>query len=140
MVDLEVASIGVARDFLESLRAAGVPWVASYHDFDRTPELEVLREKLAAARDAGAAVFKAAAMIRTAADLARLADFQQENHGIAVATMGMGPLAVVSRLLCAQHGSVLNYGFLGGVPTAPGQWSAGELRDAIRRLEPLAIR
>lgn len=137
MVDLEVASIGLAGGFLEKTREASVPWVASCHDFERTPELAVLREKAAAAREAGAAVFKAAAMIQTPADLARLADFQLEDHGIAVATMGMGPLAVVSRLLCAQCGSVLNYGYLGGAATAPGQWSALELRDAIGRL-PLA--
>ena len=58
------------------------------------------------------------------ADLARLADFQLADHGIPVATMGMGPLAPVSRLLCAQCGSVLNYGYLGKTPTAPGQWDA----------------
>ncbi len=136
-VDLEVASIGMAVEFLHGVREAGVPWVASFHDFERTPELAELRDKAAAAREAGAAVFKVAAMIRTPADLARLADFQREDQGVAVATMGMGPLAVVSRLLCAQCGSVLNYGFLGDAPTAPGQWSAGELQQAIRRLEPL---
>jgi 3-dehydroquinate dehydratase-1 len=46
----------------------------------------------------------------------------------------MGPLAVVSRLLCAQCGSVLNYGYLGDEPTAPGQWDAGSLKRAMARL------
>ncbi len=49
----------------------------------------------------------------------------------------MGPLAAVSRLLCAQCGSVLNYGYLGKEATAPGQWAAGALKEAIARLEPL---
>jgi 3-dehydroquinate dehydratase-1 len=48
--------------------------------------------------------------------------------------MGMGPLAPVSRLLCAQCGSVLNYGYLGKTATAPGQWDAAFLKQAIGRL------
>ena len=71
-------------------------------------------------KTAGAAVFKAAARLAHPADLARLAEFQLADHGIPVATMGMGPLAPVSRLLCAQCGSVLNYGYLGNTATAPG--------------------
>jgi 3-dehydroquinate dehydratase-1 len=135
LVDLEVASIPKAAALLALTREAGVPWVGSFHDFGKTPELSELREAAAAAREAGAAVFKVAAMIRRPGDLALLADFQLEHHGIAVATMGMGPLAVVSRLLCAQCGSVLNYGYLGGAPTAPGQWDCATLGDAMRRLE-----
>jgi 3-dehydroquinate dehydratase-1 len=50
--------------------------------------------------------------------------------------MGMGVLAPVSRLLCAQCGSVLNYGFLGETPTAPGQWDSALLKQAISRLAP----
>ena len=47
--------------------------------------------------------------------------------------MGMGPLAPASRLLAAQLGSVLNYGYLGSEPTAPGQWSARFLKEAVNQ-------
>lgn len=134
LVDLEVASIPVAAGLIGMLADAGTPWVASFHDFECMPDARELGEKAAAARDAGAAVFKAAVMVHAPSDLARLADFQLEDHGIAVATMGMGPMAAVSRLLCAQCGSVLNYGYLGEMPTAPGQWSAAEMKAAIGRL------
>jgi len=136
-VDLEVASIPAATELIRRLMDTGIPWVASFHNFERMPDVRQLREKRAAAREAGAAVFKVAAMLLAPADLARLADFQCEDHGIAVATMGMGPMAAVSRLLCAQCGSVLNYGYLGTTPTAPGQWSAGEMKSAIARLPRL---
>jgi len=82
-------------------------------------------------------VFKAAAKLHSPADLAALAAFQQADHGLPKALMGMGPLAPVSRLLCAQYGSVLNYGYLGQTPTAPGQWSAARLKDAIAALAKL---
>ena len=135
-IDVEAASIDEFQSLLESVREHGLPWVASFHDFEKLPESPVLESKARLAREAGAAVFKVAAWLHSPDDLARLADFQLGDHGIPVATMGMGPLAPVSRLLCAQCGSVLNYGYLGDRPTAPGQRSAGFLSQAIGRLEP----
>jgi 3-dehydroquinate dehydratase I len=133
-IDLEVASIPDMGGLLESLQSRGIPWIASFHDFTQLPETAVLDAAARRARDAGATLFKAAAMLHGPADMARLADFQLADHGIPVATMGMGPLAPVSRLLCAQCGSALNYGYLGETPTAPGQWDAAFLKQAIERL------
>lgn len=133
-IDIEVASIGEMKGLLDILRSRGIPWIASFHDFEKLPETSVLENAARRALDAGAAVFKTAAMLHSPADMARLADFQLADHGITVATMGMGPLAPVSRLLCAQCGSVLNYGYLGETPTAPGQWDAAFLKQAIAQL------
>ncbi len=136
-IDVEVASIGEMGGILEKISGAGIPWVASWHDFTKLPDTEVLKEAAVRAREAGAAAFKAAARLASPADMARLAEFQLMDHGIPVSTMGMGPLAPVSRLLCAQAGSVLNYGYLGATPTAPGQWDSAQLKTAIARLAPL---
>lgn len=131
--DIEVASIGEMSGIIATLAGQGTPWIASYHDFSRLPDSETLRTAAVRARDAGASAFKVAAKLENTADLARLADFQLADHDIPVASMGMGPLAPVSRLLCAQCGSVLNYGFLGDTPTAPGQWDAALLKTCIAR-------
>ena len=134
LVDIEVASIGEMDATLGKLRERAIPWVASCHDFDKLPETEWLGNAEKRAEAAGAAVFKAAARIHTPEDLARLAEFQLAPHKLAVATMGMGPLAPVSRQLCAQAGSILNYGYLGATSTAPGQWDCALLRTAVSRL------
>lgn len=139
-IDIEVASIGETAGLLDTLRSRGIPWVASFHDFGKLPDTAVLADAAARALAAGASVFKAAAMLHSPADMARLAEFQLADHGIPVATMGMGPLAPVSRLLCAQCGSVLNYGYLGETPTAPGQWDAAFLKQAIARLTRFDVR
>jgi 3-dehydroquinate dehydratase I len=133
-IDIEVASIHEMRELIDELFQREIPWIASYHDFNKLPTNAALKHAVQKAKDAGAAVFKAAAMLETPADLARLAEFQLEDHGLPVATMGMGPLAPVSRLLCAQSGSILNYGYLGESPTAPGQWDSALLKLAISRL------
>ena len=133
-VDIEVASIPEMRELINELREKGIPWIASFHDFEKLSADAELQRAAAKARDAGAAVFKVAAQLECPADVARLADFQLSDHGILVSTMGMGPLAPVSRLLCTQCGSVLNYGFIGQTATAPGQWSSAMLKQAVAKL------
>jgi 3-dehydroquinate dehydratase-1 len=136
-VDLEVASLAEMAGTVQALAARNIPLVASFHNFNELPAGHELAGHLETARAAGASVFKAAAKLHSPADLAALAAFQQADHGLPKALMGMGPLAPVSRLLCAQYGSVLNYGYLGQTPTAPGQWSAARLKDAIAALAKL---
>jgi len=132
-IDVEVASRDSMRDVLAAARQRGIPWIASFHDFEKLPTAAVLTEAAQQARAAGAAVFKVAAKLNALADVLRLAEFQLSDQGLPLATMGMGALAAASRLLCAQCGSVLNYGYLGATPTAPGQWECGLLRQAITR-------
>lgn len=136
LIDIEVASLGEMSGIVKEIQAAGVPLVASYHDFGSLPAADLLEMAARSAKESGAAVFKAAARLHSPDDIAALANFQSADHGISVATMGMGPLAPVSRLLCAQSGSVLNYGFIGNRSTAPGQWSAAFLKEAVDSLPP----
>lgn len=138
LIDLELASLGEMRGLTAEITAAGIPWIASLHDFRGVPtpaRLEAAREE---ARAAGAAAFKAAVTPGWAVEsLPALAGFVRDSDGFPTALMGMGPLAAASRVLFAQFGSVLNYGYLGETPTAPGQWSAARLRDAIRHAQIL---
>ena len=134
-IDIEVASIGEMTGLIDELRHRKLPWIASFHNFEKLPENAVLEERLERAKSAGADVFKVAAKLHNPGDVARLAEFQLADHGIAVATMGMGVLAPVSRLLCAQSGSLLNYGYIGQTLTAPGQWDSLRLKQAIASLE-----
>ena len=137
LLDVEVASIGEMPTLLRDLAARGLPWVASFHDFSGPSDAATLGAARDRAAAAGAAVFKAAVTPGGVADLCDLVAFQGAPSPLPVAVMGMGPLGPVSRLLGAQFGSPLHYGFLGPAPTAPGQWSAALLREAIRHLAPL---
>ncbi len=135
-IDIELASLPEMTTLIDEIRERKIPWIASCHDFDKLPEIALLEEAEDRALHAGASVFKVAAMLGATADIARLAEFQQAPHRLRVATMGMGPFAPVSRLLCAQCGSALNYGYIGTRPTAPGQWDSTFLKQAISRLAP----
>jgi 3-dehydroquinate dehydratase type I len=133
LVDIEVASISEMKALLDDLSDAGIPWIGSFHNFVEAPATSTLSAHRMAARNAGAAGFKAAVELGWNMDLlGPLAHFVQQSGNYPVSLMGMGPLAPVSRVLFGQLGSVLNYGYLGDTPTAPGQWSARQLKDAIQ--------
>ncbi len=138
MIDIEVASIPEMEEIIAEAGKRKIPWIASFHDFEKLPDRSDLEEAAQKAAGAGAAAFKVAAMLKTMDDLTSLAHFQIGGAAIPLSTMGMGVLAPVSRLLCAQSGSVLNYGYIGGKATAPGQWSARRLREAILTLSPVS--
>ena len=133
LLDVEIASMGEMQALISRAKAAGTLVVASFHNFTGTPELEVLRAKRDAALAAGADLVKFATTLHSAADMATLAALLEEPGHAPMSVMGMGALGRVSRLLFAQLGSVLNYGYLDRA-TVPGQWPAARLRELIREL------
>lgn len=132
-VDVELRSVASLRQATEAARRRGLPLVVSYHNFLTTPPLSRLRRIAAEARRAGASVVKIATFLRSARDLSMLLILQATETRRGMATMGMGPLGRVSRLVLAAAGSRLNYGFLDR-PQVTGQWPARRLRDLIREV------
>lgn len=138
-VDIEISSVTSMSHSIRQLMLRNIPWVASSHRFDVVPELSWWREQRRIAEEQGATVAKFAAMLENVADIDLLEQLQREEASLCVATMGMGSLAPSSRVRCALAGSVLNYGYIGSAPTAPGQWPAATLRAAIRAGEIPAL-
>lgn len=133
-VDVEARSLRTLAGTMTEARAAGVRVVASFHDFRAVPGEARLRDQVTRAVDAGADVFKVAAMTERPGDLARLLDFLEGERRLPLAVMGMGRLGRVSRLALAAAGSVFNYGYLGRRAQVPGQWPAAVLRERIDEL------
>jgi 3-dehydroquinate dehydratase-1 len=132
LIDIEAASITEMTELIDEMNTKQIPWIASFHNFERLPTLEELTSRATLAKEAGASAFKFAARLHSPEELPTLAKLQTHDFGLPTASMGMGSLAPASRLLCAQNGSILNYGFIGKTATAPGQTPAKELRDNIR--------
>ena len=133
IIDVELRAARELDGVLGKARAQGVRTVLSHHDFQKTPTLEKLRVLATQARAAGADIFKVAALAQTPRDLATLLAFLTKEKS-ALAVMAMGErLGKISRLLFAQTGSVLNYGFLDRA-NAPGQWPAKLLKKRIAEL------
>lgn len=126
-VDIELRSAQSFRSLLHRRK------IISSHDFEGTPSLSSLREKLGAARALGADVFKIATRVDEAGQLTRLIRFFDEASPLMpISAMGIGALGRKSRIELARRGSVLNYGCITAAQ-APGQLSVAELRRLLGR-------
>ncbi len=134
-LDWEIAQMEGAAELLAAAREAGVTLVASSHDFEQLPPVEELLAQEERARSLGADVVKFAFRLNCEADLLAGVELLRRATG-PMAVMGMGPLGPVSRLLYAQYGSCLTYGYMGKAPTAPGQWPASLFMEALAQLQP----
>jgi 3-dehydroquinate dehydratase-1 len=133
LVDVELRQAAPMKEVIREAAAEGTGVILSHHDFTRTPRPEKLRELALRARDAGADIFKVAAMTRSPRDLAALLQFLADARGVPLAVMGMGEYGKISRLALARAGSCLNYGYL-GTPNASGQWHAALLKERITEI------
>lgn len=130
-VDIELRSARELESIIARAKKTRVAVILSYHDFAATPSLRKLRETIRKARDEGADIPKIATLLKSPSDAARL--LEAFDGAGPIALMGMGALGRASRLLLAQAGSALNYGWL-HKPQVSGQWSAAELRRILDRL------
>ncbi|MBQ3239911.1 MAG: type I 3-dehydroquinate dehydratase [Akkermansia sp.] len=133
-LDWEIAHMEAVPQLVAAAKKAGVPIIASAHDFGQTPALEQLGALEYRARELGADVVKFAFFLNQAEDMQVGVNLLRQASG-PMAVMGMGKLGPVSRLLYAQHGSCLVYGYFGAAPTAPGQWSTTLFRAALASLQ-----
>jgi len=132
-IDIELRSIAGFAGIIAEARAAGVGVIVSDHHFHRTPSARSLASRLKRAILARADAFKIAAFAATPSDVATLLALLAKPAPIPLSVMGMGRFGKVSRLLFAQAGSVLNYGYL-DEPNASGQWEATLLKKRIGEL------
>lgn len=135
LLDVEVAALGEhLRAVIDRARAAGVPTLASRHDFARTPSRSELLAALNALQETGAEAVKLAVMPRVPGDVLTLleatATMRSSGAHVPLVTMSMGPLGVVTRLVGARFGSVATFGAVGAT-SAPGQLPADELSRCL---------
>ena len=133
IVDLELESaLKIKPEVLARLRkSAGI--IVSFHDFRATRNLESTLEKMLRIP---ADFYKIVTTATTLSDNVTMMKFLQ-THSDKQALVGlcMGEQGIISRVLSVRAGSVFTFGAVSAeVKTAPGQISAGDLRN-IYRLE-----
>ncbi|HLB33205.1 MAG: hypothetical protein A3F67_00970 [Verrucomicrobia bacterium RIFCSPHIGHO2_12_FULL_41_10] len=130
-IDMELRSVKQMVSTIAQARERNCSLILSFHDFRAVPSLARLKELAARAEDAGAAIFKVAVTLNSKKELERLVEFRESGGDFPIASMGMGRLGKKSRLLLAECGSVLSYGWL-YEPQVEGQWPAWELVAAAK--------
>jgi len=137
MIDIEVMS----SDYIISLLTGiahrnNVKVIMSNHDFEQTPDNDVLIERLMKMEKMGADIAKIAVMPQNKEDVMRLLDLTMKMHEkltIPIVTMSMGQLGVISRISGELTGSALTFA-TGAQSSAPGQIHVRDMNIILEAL------
>lgn len=135
LIDIELRSWESMSSIIAAARQSSVRVIASAHHFHSLPSEARLDAAIRQARSVGADLCKIAALAETPAAICRLLALLARKQPLPLSVMGMGKFGKISRLLFAQAGSVLNYGYL-DQPNASGQWEATILKKRLAELAP----
>jgi 3-dehydroquinate dehydratase-1 len=130
------ADTDTARDVRASAREAGVTVIASIHDFESTPPVAELSERLRLGSEEG----DIAKLATTAHDRGDALDLLTATHrataaGKTIATMGMGAAGQHTRAVAPVYGSKIGYAPVDPADaTAPGQYPLATLREVVDAL------
>lgn len=126
-IDIELRDFDPLGNVIAEAKQQEIVVVGSFHDFEKTPDPQGLAAKF----DPRADLHKFALMATSLSCVRAQLSLFETLPGNALSIMGMGPLGAAARPLMARAGSLLNYGYLGETPTAPNQWQAGLLKQAL---------
>ena len=133
MVDVELRTKNLAN--IVKLVKRRKECLLSYHDLEKTPPFDTMKQVVQQMTRAGADVCKVvttACSFEDSMDTLRIVPEFPESRVVAFA---MGPLGITSRVLCPLVGGEFTYASVAeGRESAPGQVTVEELRGIYRML------
>lgn len=121
-------------ELITGIQAHGVPVIASFHDFEKTPSQALLVPRMGRMQDMGADIVKVAVMPQSKKDVFDLMEMTDNmvTHfaRCPFVTMSMSPMGLITRLSGQMFGSAITFGSA-GVTSAPGQIDAEDLRTVL---------
>lgn len=137
--DLEIeAPAAMSKNFQKICRRNGTEIIRSYHNFEETPDDEVLNMALARCFRYGADIAKIVSTCHDEADARRIESLYSvvledipSLQGRLIA-FGMGDAGKATRIECLRRGAPFSYAALSPEEaTAPGQWTTEEMQAAV---------
>jgi 3-dehydroquinate dehydratase type I len=133
MVDIELSTTNLAAVIPLIKRRAKC--LVSLHELEKTPPLEQLKEIVKKQLAAGADICKVVTTAQSPADNLTTLSLIAEFPGVKMVSFAMGPLGLVSRVLCPLVGGYFTYASLAeGKESAPGQLTVDQLRKTYRMM------
>jgi 3-dehydroquinate dehydratase-1 len=103
--------------------------LVSFHELEKTPSLEQLKETVTKQLSAGADICKVITTAQSFSDNLTTLQLITEFPKIKLVSFAMGDLGLASRILCPLVGGYFTYASLGeGKESAPGQLTVGYLK------------
>jgi len=134
IVDIELVT-GNRQEMVQLIKKRA-QCLLSFHDFEKTPSLDRMRELIQKQLEAGADICKVVTTAQKFEDnmavLQLISDFPKAR----VVSFAMGPLGFTSRIMCPLVGGDFIYASIEtGKEAAPGQITVGDLRKIYTMVE-----
>lgn len=124
------------QDFIAYAHEMNVKVLLSNHDFEKTPDLDVMVKKYTDMQQMGGDIMKLAVMPQQQEDVLRLLEAAETVGGkesqLPLVAISMGELGMTSRICAGQFGSVITFAS-GREASAPGQVNAKTLQGYLER-------
>lgn len=137
LIDVEYFSHENVSDLISRLHRTGVKVIASTHDFEKTDDSNILKNRFIDMDTSGADILKMAVMPQKFDDVADLMqvtkEIAEEYTEKPVIAMSMGNLGSMSRIAGENFGSAVTFATVGKA-SAPGQFPVEELRMMMNAL------
>jgi 3-dehydroquinate dehydratase-1 len=137
-VDCELSNKPKDIEYLRDIaHKSGTKIIASFHNFDCTPDRQVLRSKFLDTEKYGLDVAKVAVMPKSLEDVLTLLEATLEAKRtvkVPLITMSMGGYGAISRMVGGVFGSSLSFA-VGQSASAPGQIPIADLRAVLEIVE-----
>lgn len=135
MVDLELFASTEEEIAKQTslLQSHGVTVVMSNHDFNQTPDEEIIINRLKKMETLGANIAKIAVMPNNSKDVLSLLSATNQAKDllhIPLVSMSMGKLGGISRISGECFGSCITFGSL-NTASAPGQFPVAQLKETL---------
>jgi 3-dehydroquinate dehydratase, type I len=137
LVDLELLTCGEGIDeVIEEVSYSGSRTIASYHNFNETPEEKVIVDIMQKMADANADILKVAVMPETDTDVDTLIDAaikMLRKTDKPLVTLSMGGIGVRTRISAESFGSAITFASVIKA-SAPGQVEFDELKKNLQEV------
>ena len=128
---LDIELCAEERDtVVKRAKSAGKTVIVSTHDFEKTPDIDVMAGIIEESFEVGENIAKLAVTANSLEDVLRLLEVTLNSKGN-ICTIAMGDLGRHSRVIAPIYGSVMTYGYV-DEPTAPGQLRVDELKYVLK--------
>jgi len=139
LIDIELSNDELfIRNISKATKDSGLQLILSYHDFETTPDSDVIVETLFNARSQGADIAKVAVMPQEFGDVLTLmgAALQARKNGLKIPmiAISMGTVGGLTRVAGKRFGSDITFASSQSV-SAPGQIPIEKLRQTLALLE-----
>ncbi len=127
-IDIELRLAQSKPEILNLIRSSGASMILSWHDFEGTPSIQLLKNTLDEAKPLGEIV-KIVTMAKDFCDNISILNLYKHSKPNELIAFCMGERGHVSRILCPVFGSPFTYASLPGASTAPAQLMVEEIRE-----------